>query len=124
MVVAVWEIPMLVAIPLCDLNTLILEENLSTFNTLTISVPNPTLNLSFSWILVTSPEIDINVTTPVAAAVPIPCDKTYLSDLIPIAYEPCREVVVVDKDPTLTTVVLSKFILVVAIPTKVFCESG
>ena len=98
---------MLVAIPLCDLNTLILEENLSTFNTLTISVPIPTLNLSFSRILVTSPEIDINVTTPVAAAVPIPCDKTYLSDLIPIAYEPCREVVVVDKDPTLTTVAVS-----------------
>ena len=115
---------MLVAMPLWDLTILTLEENLSTFNTLTISVPTPTLNRSFSLIFERSPEIDMKVTTPVAAAVPIPCDKTYYSDLIPIAYDPCDNVVVVDSDPTFTTVVLRRFILVVAIPTKTFCASG
>ena len=39
---------------------------------------------------------------------------------MPIAYDPCSVVVVVDKDPTLTTVLFNKFKLVVAIPTTVF----
>ena len=102
------------------LNTLILEVNLSTFNTFIISVPTPTLNLSFSFTFSKSPETDMNVTTPVAVAVPIPWDKINLSDLIPIGYDPCSVVVVVDKDPTFTIVLFNKFKLVVAIPIMVF----
>ena len=112
--------------PIVDdgLKTLILDANLSTFKTFIISVPTPTLNLSFSFIFVRSPETDINVTTPVAEAVPIPCDKISLSDLIPIAYDPCNDVVVVDKDPTFTIALFNKFKLVVAIPIIVLFEVG
>ena len=57
---------------------------MSTSNTLTVSVERPTLNLSLGLMPSILPSTLKNVTMPVAPAVPIPCDKISLVELIPI----------------------------------------
>ena len=66
------------------LNTLIREVSVSTSNTFTVSVERPTLNLSFGLMPSILPSTLKNVTIPVAPAVPIPCDKISLVEVIPI----------------------------------------
>ena len=105
------------------LNTLIREESVSTSNTLTVSVERPTLNLSLGLIPSMLPSTLKNVTMPVAPAVPIPCDKISLVELIPILYDPTNSDLVVDRPPTFTVTPFCKFREVDAIPTKVFPNS-
>ena len=75
---------------------------MSTSNTLTISVERPTLNLSLGLMPLIRPSTLKNVTMPVAPAVPIPCDKISLVELIPILYEPISSDLVVERPPIFT----------------------
>ena len=66
------------------LKTLSLFDMGSTSNTFTVSVDNPTLNLSFVRIWLILPLIGKKVTIPVAPAVPIPWVRISLVDDTPI----------------------------------------
>ena len=64
-----------------------------------------------------------NVTIPVAPAVPIPCDRISLVELIPMLYEPINSDFVVDRPPTFTVTPFWRLIDVDAIPTSVSPET-
>ena len=105
------------------LNTLIREDNVSTSNTLTVSVERPTLNLSLVLILSKLPSTLKNVAIPVAPAVPIPWDNINRVELIPILYDPNKSDFVVERPATLTITRFCKLSDVDAIPTNVSLAS-
>ena len=67
-VVTVWETPVT---PFTPLNTLILEFEVSTFNTFIVSVPIPRISLDLILGNLKSPKTSKWVTIPVAPSVPI-----------------------------------------------------
>jgi len=114
---AVWDTPVVL---LCLLKTLILFDSSSTFNTLTCSVPRPTLNTSFSLTDFKLPRTGKNdiKSSSVEMGALTSCVNSSLSELIPTLYDPFRFASVVDNPPTLTNVLFFNSKLVDAMPTN------